>query len=106
VDIKKTIIADIAADPAISARGISLEVSRKGFLKEKKILRVYGMVPSGAHKDRVLKLVQRHAGDHYLVIDNLFVSECSGMGNRMPATHPRASTSSMLSESTVQRPRD
>ena len=68
MDIKKTIIADIAADPAISARGISLEVSRK-------ILRVYGMVPSGAHKDRVLKLVQRHAGDHYLVIDNLFVSE-------------------------------
>ena len=68
MDIKKTIIADIAADPAISARGISLEVSRR-------ILRVYGMVPSGAHKDRVLKLVQRHAGDHYLVIDNLFVSE-------------------------------
>ena len=44
-------------------------------LHEKRVLRVFGSVPSVAQKDHILKLVQRRAGDQYMVMDNLFVSE-------------------------------
>jgi hypothetical protein len=74
-DLKNRILAGLASDPSISTRGISLEVSSKGFLQKKKILRVQGSVLNGAEKDRVLKLAQEQAGDEYEIMDHLFVSE-------------------------------
>lgn len=74
-DLKNRILAQLAADPSISTRGISLEVGRKGFLQKKRILRVQGTVLNGAQKDRVLKLAQEQAGADYEIMDHLFVSE-------------------------------
>ncbi len=59
------------SDPTISAAGISLD--QGGTMKKKRVLRVFGSVPSAAQKDRILKLVQRRAGNEYLIMDNLFV---------------------------------
>ncbi len=74
-DLGKRILADIAADPSISVRSISLDVSRKGFLHKKRVLKVSGTVTNGAQKDRVLRLAQQRAGDDYEIMDHLFVSE-------------------------------
>ena len=52
VDIKTELLSAIAADTTL-----------------------YGMVPSAADKEQVLKLVQKRVGEHYVVIDNVFVSE-------------------------------
>ncbi len=74
IDITKRVMADIESDPEIDAWDIMLEESGRGFTK-KKTLRVSGVVSDGAQKDRLLKLVQRRAGDSYAIMDNLFVSE-------------------------------
>ncbi len=74
-ELRKQILADIAADPSISVRTISLDVSRTGFLKKKRALKVSGTVTNGAQKDRVLRLAQERAGADYEILDHLFVSE-------------------------------
>lgn len=75
VDVGKRILAEIASDTTIDARGISVDESRRESLNKKKILRVRGTVMSGAQKTRILKLVQERAGEDYEVMDDLFVSE-------------------------------
>jgi len=75
VDVRKRILADIAADAALSVRDIRLDLGRKRFLQNKKVLMVHGTVTTGAQKDRLLKLAQRRAGEDYEIMDHLLVSE-------------------------------
>ena len=72
-DIITKIMAEIESDPTINAKDISLDMTAKGFLKRRKTLNVHGKVWSAAEKDRVMKIVQREAGDNYDVSDKLAV---------------------------------
>lgn len=73
VDIIAKIMAEIESDPTVNAKDISLEMTSKGFLKRRKILNVHGSVKSTAEKDRVMKIVQREAGDNYDIADKLAI---------------------------------
>ena len=72
-DIIDKIMAEIESDPTINAKEVSLDMTSKGFLKRRKTLNVHGTVKSTAEKDRVMKIVQREAGDNYDVTDKLAV---------------------------------
>ena len=74
IALKKKVTTDLASDPRINARAIRLEYAGKGLLK-RKALRVSGVVSDGAQKDRVLKIVQQRAGDGFVILDNLYVSD-------------------------------
>ncbi len=72
-DIINKIMAEIESDPTTNAKGISLDVTSKGFLKRRKTLSVHGSVKSTVEKDRVMKIIQREAGDNYDIEDKLAV---------------------------------
>ena len=72
-DIIGKIMAEIESDPTLNAKDISLDMTSKGFLKRRKTLNVHGTVGSTAEKDRVMKIVQREAGDNYDISDKLAV---------------------------------
>jgi len=72
-DITQTIMAEIEADPAIKATDIGLDIESRGLLKKKKFLHVRGAVHSQDQVDRVEKIVQRHAGDSYEVVNHLLI---------------------------------
>jgi hypothetical protein len=72
-DLINKIMAEIESDPTINAKEINLDITSKGFLKRRMIINVNGAVESAAEKDRVMKIVQREAGDNYDVIDKLVV---------------------------------
>jgi len=72
-DIIAKIIAEIESDPTTNAKEISLDVTSKGFLKRRKTLNVRGSVKSTVEKDRVMKIIQREAGDNYDIGDKLAV---------------------------------
>ena len=73
VDITNRIIAEIESDPTINSKEICLDITSKGFLKKRKTLNVHGSVKSTLEKDRVMKIVQREAGDNYDIEDKLAV---------------------------------
>jgi hypothetical protein len=73
VDIINKIMAEVESDPTTNAKEICLDITSKGFLKRRKTLNVHGSVKSAAEKDRVMKIVQREAGDNYDVVDKLAV---------------------------------
>ena len=60
-------------DPTLTVSGVTLVEG--GQLKKKRVIRVYGSVPSAAQKERILKLVQKRAGNAYVIMDYLFVSD-------------------------------
>jgi hypothetical protein len=66
-------MAEIESDPTFNAKDISLDMTSKGFLKRRKTLNVHGTVASTAEKDRLMKIVQREAGDNYDVSDKVVV---------------------------------
>ena len=72
-DIIGKIMAEIESDPSINAKEICLDLTSKGFLKRRKTLDIHGTVKSTAEKDRVMKIVQREAGDNYNVGDKLAI---------------------------------
>ena len=72
-DITDKIMAELEADPTIKAKSLNLVMTSKGFLKRGKILTVYGTVESANEKDRVMKIVQRQAGDNYVVAEKIVV---------------------------------
>ena len=72
-DIIEKIIKQIESDPTINAKEVCLDVTSKGFLRRRKTLNVHGTAASSAEKDRVMKIVQREAGDNYDVSDRLAV---------------------------------
>jgi hypothetical protein len=68
------IMSEIESDPRIDAKEISLDLTTKGFLGRRRILKVNGMVESRAEKDRVLEIVKKEAGNNYDVSDKLVVA--------------------------------
>ena len=73
VDIINKILAEIESEPTFNAKDVCLDITSKGFLRRRKSLSVHGSVKSMAEKDRVMKIVQREAGDSYDVVDKLVV---------------------------------
>ncbi len=72
-DITKAIMADIESDATINITDICLDESAKGFFKKRRTLSVHGKVKSVDQKDRIMKLVEKHAGDAYAIVDKLSV---------------------------------
>ena len=72
-DIRSVIVEEIESDPLLKATDIGIEVSAKGFIKRRKAIRVFGAVHSQDAKSMILRIVRRHAGDNFDVMDEIAV---------------------------------
>lgn len=72
-DIQNMIMRDIEDDPTITAKGITVEIQSRGFLKKTKTVRLVGSVNTEAEKKKAKQIAVHFAGDNYDVIDDLTV---------------------------------
>ena len=72
-DIQNLILRDIEDDPTITAKGITVEIQSKGFLKKTKTVHLVGSVNSETEKKKAIQIAVHFAGDNYDVIDDLTV---------------------------------
>lgn len=72
-DIQSMIMRDIEQDPTITAKGITVEIQSKGFLKKAKTVRLVGSANSEAEKKKAKQIAVHFAGDNYDVIDDITV---------------------------------
>ena len=73
-EITQTILAEIGNDGndlSIDTMNICIDVQAKGFLKRKKSLHIFGPVYSQDQIGKVEKIVQKHAGNAYEVVNHL-----------------------------------
>ncbi|MFW6312719.1 MAG: hypothetical protein ACOC2N_02415 [Spirochaetota bacterium] len=77
-DIVEMIRRDIEDDVSIEARGLIVDIDRKGVLVKHDIVRVSGSVSSEQERDKIREIVDHHAGSTYKVDFNVSVKEATG----------------------------
>ena len=69
------IIMDEIESYGVKATGIGIEIKTKGVFKKKKFLHVFGVVNSDEAKETVDRVVKKHSGDSYEIVDELKVDK-------------------------------
>ena len=68
---KSVILDDIGSDASVDSSGIDLEITSRGLLKRRKVIRLFGTVKTEEEKNKVTRIAERHTGEDYSVINNL-----------------------------------
>jgi hypothetical protein len=72
-EITKTILTDIANDLSINTMNICVDIDERGLFKKKKSMHIFGTVQSQIQVDKIEKIVRRHAGNIYEVVNHLSI---------------------------------
>ena len=74
IEIERIIMDNIESDPTINATDIGVQIEKKRLFARRKTIAVFGVVHSEEQKGKVVRIVEKHAGDRYDVsIDGLKV---------------------------------
>jgi hypothetical protein len=70
-EITQTILTEIGNELSIDTMNICVDVQSKGLLKRNKSLHIFGTVRSQDQIAKVERIVKRHAGSAYEVVNHL-----------------------------------
>ena len=70
-EITQTILTEIGNELSIDTMNICVDVQSKGLLKRNKSLHIFGTVRSQDQIAKVERIVKRHAGNTYEVVNHL-----------------------------------
>ncbi len=72
-DVINTIRRDVDDDSSIHANGINIQVETKGFLPRRKFIHITGAVERESDKNKVMQIVNHHAGDNFNIVNDLMI---------------------------------
>jgi hypothetical protein len=72
-DVINTIRRDVDDDSSIHANGINIQVETKGFFPRRKFIHITGSVDKESDKNKVMQIVNHHAGDNFNVVNDLMI---------------------------------
>ena len=65
IGIERIIMDDIASDPLINATDIGVQATKKKLFVKRQTISVFGVVRSEDQREKVIRIVERHAGDRF-----------------------------------------
>ena len=65
IEIERVIMADIESEPSVNATDIGVQLSKKKLFMPRQTISVFGVVRSDDQRKKVIRIVERHAGDRY-----------------------------------------
>ncbi|HUZ17663.1 MAG TPA: hypothetical protein VMV68_04710 [Spirochaetia bacterium] len=71
--IDEVILDNISNEPALEGTNLGAEIKSGGFLKRRKVLRVYGTVHSDLQKVKAARIVEHAAGDNFDIVNDIVV---------------------------------